>query len=1663
MRQKLMSVLLSILLILQLMIPVSSFAIENDSEEINDIFEIGEGYLVDDLEVNESPICDEFYDKLEDEINGVKVAPLKINTNYDLIDSKKIRANVPSYYDLRQQQRVTPVKDQGPNGSCWAFATYGTAESILLPAQNKDFSEKHMRNTHGFDWGPDDGGNRDVAAAYLARWGGPIKESDDPYSPYDFSSPSYLKPSMELDKIYFVPDVRGAYDTEELKQAIMTYGACYTTVYGNRDYTNMQTMGHYDGGQGRANHAVTIVGWDDSFSRNLFNYSPPGDGAWIVKNSWGSNWGSKQGYYYVSYYDSVIARNNSFVFLKPKNENKSIWSYDPLGMTSTMGGSSNTAYFANVFGPSETNIEVTEVGFFVPSNGASYEIYIDKNAGSSGGFNGKVHVKSGTTQYAGYVTVDIPPQLITSGSYFAPIVKLTTPGYSKPIPVEKPVSGYSSRARASRGQSFISYNGSQWMDLTSRISNGNVCLKAFTVPAGSNPNPGDVLVESINIMASNTNLKVGESQKYSVVVNPINASNKVISWNSSDSNVCVVNDGLVQAVGEGTCQIIASATDGSNVSGQITVTVSDSIGPGPDDPTIYVSSVKIDASQTALKPGETVIYSVEVSPKNATNKSISWSSSNSSVCRVSNGKVEAISQGECVITAQAIDGHGAKDSVNVIVKNDVIPSTFTVSVKPQIKEIGAAENQIVYIYCTANGSAVENADLTITVTDPNGATKVSNKRTNKDGISFFQYSPGKKAPLGTYRVSVNASLAGASGIGEGRFLVIKKPDRYKLNVESNFDKEEYKVGETAKAKIYVTNKYGIKVRRANIKAKISGGGNEKIIKSKTDKQGIATLEFTVDENSAADTYSISIEAKKYSLFHMYRGSSVHELKFIEVVEPDDPDPNEVIFRMIETDEGQKMIEENISSRDFVLLDVRTKAEYLESHIEGSEFKNYYDSDFEEYIDSLDRKKVYLVYCRTQSRSGKTANLMKEKGFYNIYWMNGGMTKWLKENRPSIFPEYDKVLDAEIVPEKPSCQAGETINIKISITDIQGNEIRKGKADLKVLNESSEIIFSQELKMGNDGTKDCEIKIPLSERGKLRLIANATHKDFEPAEALAVIRIDDDEEFESFASRKEKGQFSHLDENSAEYKSLEKYYGKNIYKYNVIDSMQVNNKIEDIIDYNKNTILVFGYPMCGPCVDMWVKMSKLPHDKYTFIEVVTSVGDNPQEIIDLTNEKLEENNIVEFGKHIYYDAVDKIWNTRMGFITTPNTLFIDKNGRVVNIAGALSKEELYRLYYKTFGESIDGNIPDPDEPELENLNIYFDVNKTEIRTNESITFTTKVRKENGKILGYAPIRYTLSSPDGKTITYDERLSRYGIDVFTTSLGSSEAQGKWTVSVEYRGDKYNSEVQSKEFEFINDAPPEPDNVLVSSVEIIANNKTLKVGENVIYSTVIAPVNATNKNLSWSSSDEKVCTVVDGNVRALSEGVCTIKATATDGSGVFGSVEVSVSNTEPDDPDPNEILVTSVTINASQTEFKVGESAVFTATVKPTNATNSNLTWSSSDENICAVDDGRVKALSEGECYIYAQATDGSGKWGSKKVIVKSTDPGPGPDEKIMSYQDRYNNGEFNHNSGKDLANKLQSAYGKNIMDYTIYTLNGGRKTIRDVVDGERPTLIVLGQPG
>ena len=204
-----------------------------------------------------------------------------------------------------------------------------------------------------------------------------------------------------------------------------------------------------------------------------------------MRNSWGTHWGDG-GYFYVSYYDSRIGyqgapaadqeANAVFCDAEPAGNFSGIYQYDPLGWTSSRGyPRSDTAWFANDFSARDSD-QLAAVSFYAAEPGSTYTVYTSTVAAPT-----LTPAASGSFTEAGYHTVTLDsPQQLTTGGQFEVAVRLTTPGYDFPIPVETKIAGYSSAA-ATSGESFMSANGRTWDNLT----DANVCLKAFTSTAGS--------------------------------------------------------------------------------------------------------------------------------------------------------------------------------------------------------------------------------------------------------------------------------------------------------------------------------------------------------------------------------------------------------------------------------------------------------------------------------------------------------------------------------------------------------------------------------------------------------------------------------------------------------------------------------------------------------------------------------------------------------------------------------------------------------------------------------------------------------------------------------------------------------------------------------------------------------------------------------------------------------------------------------------------------------------------------------------------------------------------------------------------------------------------------------------------------------------------------
>lgn len=105
---------------------------------------------------------------------------------------------------------------------------------------------------------------------------------------------------------------------------------------------------------------------------------------------------------------------------------------------------------------------------------------------------------------------------------------------------------------------------------------------------------------------------------------------------------------------------------------------------------------------------------------------------------------------------------------------------------------------------------------------------------------------------------------------------------------------------------------------------------------------------------------------------------------------------EQIVERIGVEQAIELIDANIENDNFVVLDIRTEPEFEQGHIEDAILINYYAPDFKVKLDSLDKDKLYFVYCRSGNRSGKSLKIFKELGFKFVYELRHGIKSWVAD-------------------------------------------------------------------------------------------------------------------------------------------------------------------------------------------------------------------------------------------------------------------------------------------------------------------------------------------------------------------------------------------------------------------------------------------------------------------------------------------------------------------------------------------------------------------------------------------------------------------------------------------------------------------------------------------
>lgn len=184
---------------------------------------------------------------------------------------------------------------------------------------------------------------------------------------------------------------------------------------------------------------------------------------------------------------------------------------------------------------------------------------------------------------------------------------------------------------------------------------------AFTACKKDDPGadtPQVVAVTGVSLNKSAVALELGDSDILTAMVTPANATNKAVEWSIADASIATIMDGVVKAVALGETTVTVTTVDGG-FTATASITVAESI--------IKVTGVELDKSALALQVGDSETITATITPANATNKAISWSSANDAIATVQDGVVTAIAVGETIITATTADG-AFTASASVVVK-----------------------------------------------------------------------------------------------------------------------------------------------------------------------------------------------------------------------------------------------------------------------------------------------------------------------------------------------------------------------------------------------------------------------------------------------------------------------------------------------------------------------------------------------------------------------------------------------------------------------------------------------------------------------------------------------------------------------------------------------------------------------------------------------------------------------------------------------------------------------------------------------------------------------------------------------------------------------------------------------------------------------------------
>lgn len=433
---------------------------------------------------------------------------------------------LPAKYDMRvdDPDLLTSVDDQGVDGLCWAYANRAVIETSLkkdglMATGSPKISVKHLLNSTfnqttwsgSLDTMLNNGASSMFVLNGLSRKYGPTLETAFPSTDIRTNKMTSLTDISKYDSLLKDMFVVNRTDKAAVKNAIVEHGALSLAVrsvaYGS--YATNKNLYCPNNANPNEDHNITIIGWDDDYSKNNFvsQGTPTNNGAWIIRNSWGTGIG-ESGYQYISYEDTAIddiAFGFDFEAKNNTNDADNMYFYDDCGYIQAMDlQAQKNVNISNVY-TSTKNEVLKQVSIYVEHAG-NYDVKIYKGVGSNPETGTLAKSQSGTFDKAGFHKINLTSTVdLLAGEKFSIVFTLYN---TQNISLEGSMSAFTSNMQIVTGQSYYREVGQSYIDLYTMLNGmsgaldlvGNFDIKAYTDDDPDQPTTPTALAVNISTL-----------------------------------------------------------------------------------------------------------------------------------------------------------------------------------------------------------------------------------------------------------------------------------------------------------------------------------------------------------------------------------------------------------------------------------------------------------------------------------------------------------------------------------------------------------------------------------------------------------------------------------------------------------------------------------------------------------------------------------------------------------------------------------------------------------------------------------------------------------------------------------------------------------------------------------------------------------------------------------------------------------------------------------------------------------------------------------------------------------------------------------------------------------------------------------------------------------